>query len=129
MINYWQDSTSTTGTTTGEDYYGSTSATGTPSSLDYMWTATVTHATTYTRKLLVRMPKNWSKRDQDAFINLVNKETNTGWKIIMVVHGDVELVDHDIEVVSLRSFFDIVKSGSGATDKEKIVDFINNTEI
>lgn len=125
MVNYWNDSTTTTTDTSNWDTSGTT---GTASSLDYMYTTVVT-TTTYTRKLLVRAPKNWSKRDQDAFINLVNKDTNTGWKIEMMIPGDVELVDHSIEVVSMQSFFDILRSHAGALDKEKIDNFINNTEI
>ena len=125
MVNYLNDSTSTTGTATSS-YLDTGGTTGTLSSQDYMWINTTTTTTRTTRKLLVRMPKNWSKRDQDAFVNLVNKDTNTGWKVEMIISGDVELVDHSIEVVSMQSFVDILSARATESDRKTINNFFEN---
>jgi len=121
MVNYWTDMTSTT---TGDDWYTNYTGTSTPSSLDFV-RYTVVSTTQVVRKLLVRQPKNWSKRDQDAFINLVNKNTNTGWKIEMIISGDIELVDHSIEVVSMQSFSEILRSKANGSDQRKIDTFFD----
>lgn len=120
-IHYWDNnSTSTTG--------GTWTGTGTTSFTDT--STTMTHYYVQKpRKILVTEPENWDEEASDAFINLVNNHTNTGWKVTLRIKGDIDIIDPDIDVRTMEQFIPLLKSKAHHHDIVKINEFFDNYKI
>lgn len=77
------------------------------------------------RTILVKSPQAWDKAKTAAFVQLVNKETNTGWKVDMVIEGEVAITDPNIEIREMDEFVPLLKENAGNEDIERINRFFN----
>ena len=121
-----------TGTTTGDlgDNWTVDSTQGTTTSGSYTWTNTATTSTRYiVRRVIVKHPEHWDKQKTADYVKLVNKETNTGWKIDMVFEGDVAIVDPDVEIREMDEFAILLKHRASQEDCEKIDKFFKEAGI
>jgi len=111
----WNDSSTSTGTTTN----GWTTDAGTTTG----GTGNYYYIPMIVRRLLVPVPDHWSDEDTDAFVRLVNIETKTGWQVEMIIKGDILITDPDIEVREMKDFMPLFKQRAGRGDREKIIKF------
>ena len=120
--SYWDGRGNATGsTTTGYSYTNA----GFSSNTDTKW-----YYPMYTsREILVTPPKNWTEKDVDDYIILINIETKTGWIVTMVINGDVLIVDPTIETRTLKDFNPILKINASKEDSEKIDEFFKTHSI
>ncbi len=113
---YWDgwNGTSTGQSTASYGYnsWGSTATTYYP-----IWTYVTV------KKFLVEAPKSWTDEAIDKFIRLVNIDTQTGFKVEMVIKGDVLITDPEIEKRSMKDFRPLFQSRASAEDNEKIKAF------
>ena len=122
-IDYWDPWTSSTdtagsSTTSPTDTYATDTATGGR----YYYIQTV-------RKLLVPRPENWTDENQENFLRLVNIDTNTGWKVTMVIQGKILITDPDVEIRKMKDFYPLMKQYACSEDKIKINKFIEENPI
>ncbi len=118
---YWDyNDTGTTTSTWGDT---DSTSTATPS---YLSIATPTMRV---RRILVRIPDRWDKEKHAAFVKLVNRDTNTGWKVEMIITGDIAIVDPDIETREMDEFAILLKENADFSDKRKINAFFNMPDI
>lgn len=89
----------------------------------YYWTTRVV------KRVLVREPDHWDKEDNEAFKRLVNIETDTGWKLIMTIKGDVEIADPNVEVRDMQGFIPLFKRRASVEDTKKINEFFNQKGV
>jgi len=117
MVNYYPY-TGTTGTnwTSSTEDYANTST-------NYSSTTTWTYVA-FVRRMLVCAPKCWSKEVVLKFAELLNVETNTGWKVTMVIDGDVTITDPAIEVRTMENFLPLLRMRACLEDGEKIELFL-----
>ena len=99
-------------------YDTDTSTASTASSNDYD-TSTCTYYVPVQR-MLVHYPESWTKEIAFKFSELLNLETKTGWKIILVINGDITIMDPSIEVRTMKDFLPLLRSYACGEDREKI---------
>lgn len=121
-IGYWDnnDTTTTTGPGYGDPWYSDTGSTSTSTTATPYYFNTVR---VVTKQILVTEPDHWSEDDSDAFINLVNNHTDTGWKVTLRMRGDIEIIDPDIDVRTMEQFIPLFKSKAHHHDVVKINEF------
>ena len=132
--NYWDygfDTTDWTGSTAG-GYTGSTTGdytvladttiTSTASTTgDWHWIPVGTTATEYIpRRIVVKAPSWWDVIARANFTKMINEETQTGWKLLMWINGDIDIVDPTVEVRTLRDFIPLLKLRASEEDKDLI---------
>lgn len=61
------------------------------------------------RRVLVKVPNSWNGKTIDKWINLINKKTSTGWKITLLISGEITIVDPRIEKRSMSEFLPLLK--------------------
>jgi len=126
------------GGTRGIDYWdpwtGSIDTAG-PCSSAYTDIDTATSATSgwiyiqTIKKLIVPRPENWTDKNQEAFLRLVNIDTNTGWKVTMVIEGKILITDPDVEIRKMKDFYPLMKQRANGADIIKINKFIEENPI
>jgi len=116
------DPYNSTATTSTSDYYpldegtaGGTSTTG-----DYRYRRV--------REILVEHPDDWSDEDHEAYVDLVNNQTNTGWKVTMLIKGEVKIYDENIERMPMLEFLPILKQKASKGDIGKIDTFFSEKQ-
>lgn len=97
--------------------------TNTPSSYMFLYTPPPP------RMLIVPLPKKWSKSRRLAWVKFVNEETKTGWKVIMIITGTIEIIDPNIERRSMKEFLDIMRWNACDEDRKKIDRFTRSNGI
>lgn len=114
ISGYWHDSGNTT--ISSGDYW--------PDRI--YWTNTTSSSADMVLRvirILVKNPKHWTKQDAADFVYLINKGTNTGFKVEMVIDGNIEITDPSIEKRSMKNFLPLLLSVANAKDAEIIRDF------
>jgi len=115
-LDYWDcDTTSPT-------WGGSGSTTGTETA-DYYY---VSAPVEWVKKIIVKTPKHWDKIKHAAWVKLVNQDTTTGWKVDMIIHGNILITDPSIEIREMNAFTVLMKETAGDLDKEKINEFFSD---
>lgn len=76
--------------------------------------------------MIVTCPKWWIRADTVACAKLINVETDTGWKITLIMYGDVDIVDPEIEKRDMCDFLPLLLSGASVEDIEKINAFMES---
>jgi hypothetical protein len=117
------DSTSTSSTTSsfgsnnGRRYYyyvgGTSTTTGSCTGAGTYWHVEI-------QRILVRAPEHWTEEQTAKFVRLVNDETKTGWKVEMVLTGDIRITDPNIQIRDMDGFKPLFKQGASADDRQKI---------
>lgn len=125
---YW-DTTGWSGSGWGWIPSGSSNTTEAPRT-GTGYTTSSTGTTTWTcivcpppRKLVVATPEHWTEDDVRAFCYLVNEATATGWRVTMVLHGDLKILDPSIEVRSMKDFVPWLRRAASEKDREVIESF------
>lgn len=75
------------------------------------------------RRFLTPCPKGWTHDDEIAFTHLLNRETKTGFRVEMLISGDVLITDPDVEVREMRALVPLIKSHASEADCAKIEAF------
>ena len=89
-IGYWDyDGTGATTGTLGDHWNCDTSATTSTAPSYTPNTYLVMIPVVRIRRIMVKSPLDWDKAKLAAFVRLVNREVGTGWKVTMVIEGDV----------------------------------------
>jgi len=120
MGTYDTNSTATAVYTVSCTAYNSSTSTGTN-------TYTITIPCCYCpppRRILVRLPGKWSKRVKLAWVKLINDDTETGWKVTMLIEGVVTVIDPNIEQRDVASMTELLKWNATEKDKKKLDAFI-----
>lgn len=81
------------------------------------------------RRYLIPKPDQWTREQELAFVRLLNEQTHTGWKVEMLISGDVLICDPNIEKRSMEDFVPLLKLNASATDKAAIRAFFNDNPI
>lgn len=116
-IWYWNDSTTTgTASTSAFSIVYSTTATSTGAS----WTP---YPRVITKRVFVKQPLAWDKQISDAWVRLVNEETDTGWKIEARINGDIEIIDPFIDVREMKDFIGLLTANAKTHDRLLIEEF------
>lgn len=84
---------------------------------------------TVTRKILVRSPENWTKEQTLKFSTLVNKEIDTGWKVTLIISGEIVITDPDVEKRTMEDFIPLLKDTATKRDIHKIECFFIQNKI
>lgn len=114
------DCTNNTGT-----IYVTYSCTNTATTSNYSQPACVQISITIPppRRFVVRLPR-WSRGRITAWVKLINEETATGWKVDMVMFGEIIVCDPSIECIKLEQFLPMLMERATAADKKKIKKFV-----
>ncbi len=116
---YWDGySNNSTGQSTASYGWGN-SWTSTSTMYYPVWTYSVI------KKYLVEAPQSWTQEAIDKFIRLVNIDTRTGFRVEMVIKGDVLITDPEIEKRSMKDFRPLLSFHASAEDNEKIKAFFD----
>ena len=80
------------------------------------------------RRMLVHVPSHWARETVLAFVRLLNKETNTGWTINMVIWNDPEITicDPDIEVREFSDWLSLVAFRANPEDAARLRSFVES---
>lgn len=113
--NYWDSGTSGTTATSGGAWSTDPCTSGTTSGSTW-WIRIV-------RKYLVVIPENWTEKIIADFTILLNDKTNTGFRVEMVIRGDIKITDHTIEVRTMENFIPLLRQYAGKKDLTKIKKF------
>lgn len=81
------------------------------------------------RRILVKHPMSWSREDSEAYVRLVNCETNTGWRVEMLISGDIVITDPDIDVRTMKEFEPLLTFRASNEDRQKIAAFFADHPI
>lgn len=76
------------------------------------------------RRIAVRLPGKWSKRVKLAWVKLFNEDTDTGWKVEMLIEGTIIITDPNIEQRDIQSFIELAKWRASDKDKKKLDAFM-----
>lgn len=121
---YWDEYTGSTTGDLGGSWAFDTSATSATVTTTYItWTTSSSPTTWSPRRILVKIPASWDKQKIAAYARLVNRETNTGWKVEFVIEGDVAIVDPNIEIREMAEFVPLLKHCASEEDRRKIDEF------
>ena len=95
---------------------------------DYIPFPTRTY-TTIRRTILVKVPKKWTKKQNLSFTELVNKKTNTGWTVTLIIEGKIVITDPNVERRTMAEFIPLLKNKADNTDMRKIRMFFRENPI
>jgi len=125
---YWDTDTGTTTGDLGDWWSFDSNITSTTSTVttNMYWPVSADPAPP--KRMIVNHPGWWNSEKTAAYVKLVNKETNTGWNIEMVINGDVAIVDPDIEVREMDEFIPLLKKHASVGDRRKIDVFFSEEE-
>ncbi|NIR52917.1 hypothetical protein GWO43_30320 [candidate division KSB1 bacterium] len=125
-----------------DKYIHDTTTSGTSTDASWYASATSCTADTYSnsapltsdfyrvvRRILVTVPEIWKDLERALFTKLVNKETNTGWRIEMWISGDIDIVDPNVEVRALKEFIPLLKERATPEDCAIIDKFFEEIPI
>ena len=118
--NNWSDSTTTSGSAS---WYSVDATSSTSTAFDF---------NTYPpppRRVIVKHPPHWDKKTTEAYVRLVNQDTKTGWRVTMLISGDLVIVDPTIDVRSMAGFVPLLKMRASDEDKAKIETFFERHGI
>lgn len=114
--DYWTDQSPTT--STASDWTTPSGATGTG-----VWWSYTTTTMSVVRKYLIKEPESWTDEVSAAFVHLLNDETNTGFKIEMLIRGDIRITDPSIDTRTMVEFVPLLKSRAVGKDRETVETF------
>lgn len=77
-----------------------------------------------TRNVLVSIPESWDEKTLEKWIKLINEDTSTGWRITLIIKGDIKIIDPRIETRSMEEFIPLLKYRATKNDKYQIDKFI-----
>jgi hypothetical protein len=124
MVRYWNPYD--TGTSPTYNYSpNDTTATSTPTFVP-SWGYTTR---TVTRRILVEMPDGWGEEKSLAFTRLVNIETKTGWRVTLIIKGNIIITDPNVERRTLADFIPLLASVASYEDIKIIIDFFEKNPI
>jgi len=83
----------------------------------------------YQREILVEHPEHWKDEDHQAYVKLVNEQTQTGWKIKLLITGNVQICDPRIERRSMADFIPLLKYNASDKDRELIDKFFQEHPV
>ncbi len=112
------DSNISTGTSTWYTIGGCNCTCSTPSGTLYYNFVPV-----QTVRKLVKLPARWKQKGKDAFVKMVNDETSVGWKVTLIIHGKVEVLDPNVEQISMKQFIALMRWDASQKDKAAIDTF------
>ena len=116
-VTYWNPYTSSsTSTSIWNDPWGSSASTHTGGYYYYGIKVVV-------KQILIEMPETWDDNASEDFVRLVNLETNTGWKVTMVIKGDILVTDPNVETRTMDQFIPLLSERASQEDLEKILQF------
>jgi len=81
------------------------------------------------RTILVESPKNWTKDEILLFAELVNIKTKTGWKVKMIINGDIIITDPTVETKTMKEFIFLLRAKANIQDTEAIIRFFSKHSI
>jgi len=121
-IRYW-DSTGSTALANSIFEYTTSTTTATG-------TTCITHWAPYPRvvhkKIVVPEPDHWNAKVGNSFVQLVNQEIHTGWKVTMRISGNIVICDPYIDVRTMAEFVPLLKASASLDDCKKIDDFFKS---
>ena len=131
MATIWYSDTSTNGTTTSSGAYsmvysGTTDTSTTSTNWAGSWQP---YPRVVIKKVYVHRPKHWDRKIGQAWVKLVNDETNTGWKITATIWGDIEIHDPYEDVRDMKDFIGLLKARASAEDRKKIDAFFKKVGL
>jgi hypothetical protein len=124
MVKYYDsdyDSDSTTASGDDSWYIDCDSTTASTTTSTYYYCSAPTR--TVKKEILVEHPESWDDKANEDYVKLVNSETNTGWKVTMLIRGDVLITDPNIEVRKMCDFIPLLKHGASPEDIKRINEF------
>lgn len=123
--SYFCYSTATTGgnfTVSGEDT--NTCATGNDGNRIIIY-RTVYVEPPPPRRILVSMPKEWSREKLGGWVDLINQKTRTGWIVeMMMFGGEIVICDPNIERRTFDEFLALLLWRASENDKALINEFV-----
>ena len=139
MVQYWDYGSSST---SSGDFYNPTvfsqtaTTMGTPTGSQYYYypsNATGTSTTLYysyvVQRFLVDVPEHWGEPEIAGFTRLINDETKTGFKVEMVINGQVKITDPDVQHRDMGAFALLIKKYANAEDRATIDKFFVQVPI
>ncbi len=81
------------------------------------------------KKVYVHRPKHWDRKIGQAWVKLVNDETNTDWKIETTIWGDIEIHDPYADIRNMKDFIDLLKARATVEDRKKIDAFFKKVGL
>lgn len=122
---YWDSTSSTTSSTGGT----MTNAGNTISSATNITTGFTTgNVAIYywrpkSRQFLVEMPENWNDEDSEAWVRLINIDTESGFIVTALIKGKIMITDPDVERRTMEDFMPLVRRRVSEEDLEIINSF------
>ncbi len=118
------------------DWDSTTSGTSTNAgNYSIIWSSTSTASTwqpyprVVTKKVYVKPPEHWDRKIGQAYVKLVNDETNTGWKVTATIWGDIEIHDPYADVRDMKDFIGLLKARAPIEDRKKIDAFFKKVGL
>ncbi len=109
-------------------YWDSGTTSGTWSTNDSSWSNASNTSSNYCyyrtaiRRFLVASPEHWTDDDALAFVELINEKTNTGFKVTMLIKGDVLITDPWIEKRTMEEFLPLLRSSAVTRNDRTLID-------
>lgn len=76
------------------------------------------------RKVLIEIPGKWDEKANNAFVELVNIETKTGWIVELIIKGKIIITDPNVEKRTMKEFLPLLKWGANTQDTKTIMAFL-----
>jgi hypothetical protein len=114
------------------NYYDSDSGTATTISgatFTITWDSSCTTATNVVyhcappRRILIPKPEKWTREQELAFVRLLNEQVRCGWRVEMLISGDVLICDPNIETRDMADMVPLLKLNANEDDKATIRQF------
>ena len=109
---YWDSSG--TSSTNNEEFYASSTGT---SENTWGWRMP------YYKMYLIHVPKKWIKEDCLAYSDLINKKTNTGFKVSLIIDVHVIITNPEVETRTMKDFIPLLLSHANYRDATTIRNF------
>ena len=75
------------------------------------------------KRYLVECPESWSEKIIAGFVALINDKTNTGFKVLMVIRGEIRITDPEIDCRTMENFVPLLRQHACKQDWTKIEKF------
>jgi len=126
---YWDDTSVTQSSSNTGNWHSARADTATPTHFNIFPSCSTANYTTVVRRILVNKPKHWTDEQEIKFIRLINKETATGWRVTMLIKGDILIIDPNIEKRTMEDFAPLLKDTATDKDIKKINKFFKENTL
>lgn len=82
----------------------------------------------YTRRMLVMLPRKWSRQTTRGFCDCISSLPSFGVKAELLIEGTVDVIDPDIEKRDFDDFINLLNSRGNPCDRDALKKFLAGAE-